>query len=264
MKEQQVIYYSDELNDDFAGTNITRRPLPPDYQYLNKGFWQVLRRFFTYFCLVRPIAFIYNKLFKGVKYVGTQKLKPYKKQGAFLYGNHTSLAIDAFSPSVLAYPRPADVIVNADAVSIRGIRWLIKSLGGLPIPEGFHAMARFNQAVAEAVQLRHWVAVYPEAHIWKYYTRIRPFPATSFIYPVKAGVPVFSYTMVHLAKKHSRRPKRVVYVDGPFFPDGSLPPKQAAAKLREEVYAAMCERAKLNTCEFIKYVYRPADKEGED
>ena len=257
MKEQKVYYYSDELNDDFAGTNIERKPLPDDYEFLNKGFGAGLRRFIFYYCLVRPLVFVYNGLIKRVKYVGKKKLKGYKKSGAFMYGNHTSMIIDAFNPSRIAFPRPADVIVNADAVSIKGIGWLVKAVGGIPIPEGFHAMARFNAALNEAVNKRHWIAIYPEAHIWHYYTGIRPFTQVSFSYPVKFGTPVFSYTMVYKKRKRLRHPKRIVYIDGPFFPDNSLPAKQAAKKLRDEVYSAMCERAKLNTCEYIKYVYRP-------
>lgn len=263
MKKQKIYYYSDELNDDFAGTHINRKPLPPDYEYLNKGFWRTLRRGLVYYALIRPITFVYNKAIKRVKYVGKEKLKGYKKAGAFMFGNHTSMIIDAFNPSYLACPRPADVIVNADATSIKGIGWLIKTIGGLPIPEGFHAMARFNAAIAEAIQKRHWVAIYPEAHIWHYYTGIRPFTPVSFIYPVKCGVPSFAYTMTYKKRKHSRYPKRVVYIDGPFFPDKNLPQKEAAKKLRNEIYDAMCSRAKESDCEYIKYVYRPAE-EGDN
>ncbi len=260
MKQQKIYYYSDEVNDDFAGTHIVRKPLPENYEYLNKGFWLRLRRGIFYHCIIRPITFIYNKLIKRVKYVGKQKLKGYKKGGAFMYGNHTSMIIDAFNPSYLAFPRPADVIINADAMSITGIGWLLKTIGGFPIPEGFHAMARFNAAVNEAYSKRHWIAVYPEAHIWHYYTGIRPFPSVSFAYPVKNGAPSFAYTMTYKKRKHSRYPKRVVYIDGPFFPDKSIPPKQAERKLRDEIYSAMCERAKESDCEYIKYVYRPKEE----
>ena len=262
MKEQKIYYYSDEVNDDFAGTNITRKPLPDDYEHLNKGFWRRLRRGIIYYCLVRPIGAIYNKIIKRVKYVDKKKMKGYKKSGAFIYGNHTSMLLDAFNPTYLAFPRPADVVVNADATSIKGIGWLIKTIGGLPIPEGLHAMSRFNAAVGEAIKKRHWIAIYPEAHIWHYYTKIRPFPAVSFTYPVKYDTPVFSYTMCYLKRKHSKYPKRVVCIDGPFFADKTLPKKQAVQKLRDEVYSAMCERSKISNCEFIKYVYRPKEEES--
>lgn len=260
MKKSKVYYYSNVLNDDFAGTDIRRKPLPENYEYLNKNLFRKILRGIFYYCLIRPFTFVYNGLIKRVKYVGKNKLKPYKNSGAFLFGNHTSMIIDAFNPTYLAYPRPADVIVNADAISITGIGWLVKALGGLPIPEGFHAMSRFNAAVKEAIENKHWVAIYPEAHIWHYYTGIRPFPQTSFAYPVKCRAPCFTYTMTYQKRKRSRYPKRVVYIDGPFFADYSIPPKQAAGKLRNEVYEAMCERAKLNTCQYINYVYRPKEE----
>lgn len=260
MKKSKVYYYSNELTDDFAGTDIRRKPLPENYEYLNKTPFEKILRGIFYYCLIRPFTFVYNGIIKRVKYVGKDKLKPYKKSGAFLFGNHTSMIIDAFNPTYLAYPRPADVIINADAISITGIGWLIKALGGLPIPDGFHAMSRFNAAVKEAIENRHWVAIYPEAHIWHYYTGIRPFPQTSFAYPVKCSTPCFAFTMTYQKRKHSRYPKRVVYVDGPFFADFTLPPKESAKKLRNEVYEAMCERAKLNTCQYINYVYRPKEE----
>lgn len=262
MKEQKIYYYSDELNDDFAGTDIVRKPLPPDYEYLNKGLWRRFLRAIFYHCLIRPFTFIYNKLVKRIKYVGKKKFKGYKRRGAFIYGNHTAMMVDAFNPSYLAFPRPADVIINADATSITGIAWLLKAIGGFPIPEGFHALSRFNAAVKEAYEKRHWIAIYPEAHVWPYYTKIRPFPTVSFNYPVKLGAPSFAYTMVYKRRKHSKFPKRIVYIDGPFMPDSSLSNKEAEKKLRDEVYAAMCSRAKESDCEYIKYVYRPKE-EGE-
>lgn len=263
-REERVIYYSDELHDDFAGTNITEKPVPDDYVYLNKGLWRNLARALLYYIIVRPVAFFYIKLVKRVKFVGKKKFKGYKRGGAFIYGNHTALVLDAFDPSYLSFPRPADIVASPEATSIKGLGWLLKELGTLPVPNGgFHKMVKFQNALQEAYKKKHWIAIYPEAHIWKYYTGIRNFPPASFTYPVKAGAPCFSYTMVYLKRRHGDRPKRVVYIDGPFLPDTSLTVKEAAKKLRDEVYAAMCERAKLNTCEYIRYVYRPPEEEKE-
>ena len=45
-----------------------------------------------------------------------------------------------------------------------------------------------------------------------------------------------------------------MYVDGPFYPDMELPLKERQKKLRDQVYDAMCERAKLSDCDYIRYV----------
>ncbi len=261
--KQKIIYYSDEVNDDFAGTNIKKKPLPENYVYINEGAYGKFKRIFWYYLIVHPILWLIHRTFKRVKYVNKKALKGFKKQSCFIYGNHTSMFADAFNPSYLAYPRPADIIINSDATSITGLGWLIKTLGGFPIPDTFAGMKKFNAAIERAVELKHWIAVYPEAHIWYYHTKIRNFPATSFAYPVKLKTPVFAYTMTYKKRKFFKRPKRVVYIDGPFYGDENLPRKEAVQKLRDEVYFAMCERAKNSDCEYIKYVYRPEEKNGE-
>lgn len=87
------------------------------------------------------------------------------------------------------------------------------------------------------------VTIFPEAHIWPYYTKIRPFGAASFKYPVKLQVPVFCITHCYRKRKFGKRPRIVSFVDGPFYPDQSLPVGEATQKLRDQIYATMCERA---------------------
>ena len=38
-QDRKILYYSDELNDDFAGTNIEQKKLPEDFEYINKNFF---------------------------------------------------------------------------------------------------------------------------------------------------------------------------------------------------------------------------------
>ena len=42
---KKIYYYSDELNDDFAGTHIRQKPLPADYGYFPEN---PVRRFFGF------------------------------------------------------------------------------------------------------------------------------------------------------------------------------------------------------------------------
>ena len=37
MKEQEIYYYSDELNDEFSGSHITPRVIDEKYKYLHKN-----------------------------------------------------------------------------------------------------------------------------------------------------------------------------------------------------------------------------------
>jgi 1-acyl-sn-glycerol-3-phosphate acyltransferase len=258
--------YSDEVKDDFADTNIKTVPLPQNFKYYSNNIFLKIRKLLVYRCLVTPVTWIYNKLIKHISYKNKKCMKGYKKRSCFMYGNHTAYVCDAFNPTYIAYPRWADVVVNEDTTSIKGIRWLVMDLGALPIPSDLHKMAQFNDAMAHAVEHKHWVAIYPEAHIWPYYTGIRSFPAVSFRYPVKFNCPVFAYTMTFQKRKHSDKPKITVYVDGPFIPDANLPQKQAAQKLRDEVFAAMKDRCdKYSTYEYkYQYVYVPKEESASE
>lgn len=258
-KEKKVYYYSDEVNDDFANTSIHKKVIDENFKYYDDSLWGRFCKFFIYRIIANPLIFLYLKLIVRVSYKNKKCLRGYKKQSCFIFGNHTGYVCDAFSPTYISFPRSADVVVNSDATSIKGLAGLILDLGALPIPDDFHFMPRFVDAMDRAVKKRHWIAVYPEAHIWPYYTKVRPFKSVSFRYPVKYGAPVFSYTMTYNKKKIGKKPKRVVYIDGPFFPDPSLNQKQAADKLRNEVYAAMCKSAEHSNYSYVDYVYKPKE-----
>ena len=63
---------------------------------------------------------------------------------------------------------------------------------------------------------------------------------------------MFAFTTTYQKRRFFKRPRKVVYIDGPFFAgEGSV--KERAESLRGQVYAAMCERAKLNTCTYCEY-----------
>lgn len=240
-------YYSDPLHDDFAGTNISRKPLPEDYEYLPKS---RLRRGFAWFLhhiVVTPICFLFLKFRYGQKIVGRKKLKPYKKQGYFLYGNHTRAVGDAFTPSVVSFPRKPFIIVNPDAVSIRGCKRIVEDLGGMPLPDSWALQKKFHAAIERRSGRGNVIAIYPEAHIWPLYTGIRPFAATSFAYPVNCEKPAFAFTTTYQRRKIFGGVKAVVFIDGPFFPDENLSKKEQKTELRGRVYAAMLERSKLST-----------------
>jgi hypothetical protein len=64
--ENEIIYYSDELNDDFADMNIQLEKLPQDYEYEYKSPLKKVRKFLVYRCLVTPLTWVYNKLIKHI------------------------------------------------------------------------------------------------------------------------------------------------------------------------------------------------------
>ena len=56
--------------------------------------------------------------------------------------------------------------------------------------------------------------------------------------------------------KNRKKPKIVIYVDGPFYPDRSLSEKEQQETLRNEIYNCMLERSKNSNFEYVKYVQK--------
>lgn len=253
-KMKKTFYYTDELNDDFARTNIKRKPLPENYKYVRKNpLWRFCA-FALYRCFAIPIGFIFNRVVYNMKVVGKSKLKGYKKGGYFLYGNHTLITGDAFTPTMVSFPKKAYIVVNPDAFSIPVVGKIVEMLGGVPIPDDMNNMKKFCKAIDGYANDGKVVVIYPEAHIWPYYTKIRPFKSTSFKYPAKNLKPVFCFTATFAKSRILGRIKTTVYVDGPFFPDETLSVRENQEKLRDEVYAAMKKRSESSAYE--KYEYK--------
>ena len=243
--KNRVIYYKDE-NDDFAGT----KAVGGDYEYIKDG---PIKSLF-YYLIAKPIAYIYSKLVYRQKTVGGKKLKTIRNSGVYIYGNHTQAAGDPFIPNCVLFPRRVYFVSHPDSVSVPVIGKATSALGALPLPGDIRSYRSFLAAIDKRIEERGAVVVFPEAHIWPYYTKIRNFPDTSFGYPCRHGTPVFCLTNTYKKSRIFRRPRIITYIDGPFYPDCSLPVKARTKALRDAVYDTMCARAEKSDCEYIKYI----------
>ena len=202
-----------------------------------------------------------------------------------MYSNHTQAFSDTFTPSMAVYPKRNFLIVNPANISLKGTGWLVELLGAIPIPEGIEGYKNFLERIQNRIQKGYSVSIYPEAHIWPYYTKIRQFKDVSFKYPVELKTPVFcitnTYQIFHKNEAENETPVRIddiifegesaaknknkkekiqmiSYIDGPFFADQTLPAKAAQEKLRNEVFQAMTERSKKSNVE--KIIYKKIEK----
>ena len=251
MKKQDIIYYKDELNDEFSKAQIKPRKIDSRFIYNKSAIWE----FCSFLCqniLSIPIKYLYLKIKFRHKFIGKEKIKEYRKEGVFIYSNHTQAFSDTFTPSMAVYPTRNFLIVNPANISIKGTGWLIELLGAIPIPGDIKSSKNFLKRIENRIRKRYSISIYPEAHIWPYYTKIRPFKSVSFKYPVELNKPVFTITNTY--QKDGRKTKMISYIDGPFFPDKTLNKKQAQEKIRDEVYLNMVKRSELNNIEKIKYV----------
>lgn len=251
-RQGQVFVYRDPLNDEFSG--IARPPyrVPADYVYIHGRLYETLAA--PLYWLVRLFGLCYLKAVYGLRLANRKILKPYRYQGYFLYGNHTHIPADGFIPALLVRPQKAQVVVAAANLALKGTRTLMGMLGAMPLPDTLAGLRRFEAGLAQRMAQKRAVAIYPEAHIWPYYTKIRPFGNAAFAYPARLRVPCFAFTVVYRKRKGRSKPRMEVYLDGPF---GPLDPKASLsvqrADLCRQVHAAMAQRSKLSDCEYCVY-----------
>ena len=249
MEQKQVIEYSNELTDDFSNDS-PYRPWRGLYTYYRRDPFYKLHHFFWCRMLGTPIAWTHAKVRFGWKVINKKAFRLAKKTSYFIYGNHTQNFFDAAMCKVIA-PHDAYVIVNERNIMMPGIGWLARRLGALPILPDVENTKRFVRAIDQIVTDKKPILIYPEAHIWPYYTEIRPFVETSFRYPVKYNVPAFCFTNTY--HQRGKKVKIITYVDGPFYPNPELDRQTQIKDLRDRIYAQMVARSRENTYQKIIY-----------
>ena len=251
-KYQDTIYYSDLLNDDF-GTPYKTKQLPKNYKYIGDGIWKVID-FVLYRIIARPIAYMYMKFKFNQKIIGKKNLKKIKG-GYFIYANHTLFVGDAFTPNLLEVKRKNYIITGEASSSLTGILNIERAVGAIPLSKNLTGIRQFLKTI-DKLSIKSSITIYPEAHIWPYYTKVRPFKDNSFKYPVKLNKPIIVLTNTYSKKKLRRRPVIKTFIDGPFYPDPSKSYEENLKDLSSKAYNVMKERTEeYSTYNYYNYEY---------
>ena len=256
MKE---IRYYERFTDDFVESPQQALRLSEDYVYVRTGWLSRLWAAVVY-GLALFFSFFYCRIGLRMRIRGKKNLRSAGKGGLFLYGNHTQPVGDVFTPAHCLFPRRIYTLVSPANYGLPVIGKLLPYLGALPVADTVQGMRALQQALETRLQQGCGIVVYPEAHVWEYYTGIRPFPATSFKFPVKCAVPVYAMTVTYQKARWGKRPRMVVYIDGPFAPTGETA-AQKAESLRAAVQTAMERRSRESNVEYIRYVPQAAAEE---
>lgn len=257
-KEEQKIFYYEDITDDFMETKKQNYILPDDYEYLPKGIWFKIKASICYF-LARIFANIYCRLGLHVSIKNRKVLKKLKGTGYFIYGNHSNPLSDVFTPGLVADRRIYTICSPAN-FGIPIIGRFLPELGGIPLGKNLEQKKKFRECIDIRIEEGKCVVIYPEAHLWPYYTDIREFSNKSFKYPAELNKPIICMTTTYQKRKKGKKPKITVYVDGPFYPDKKLSIEENKEKLRNDAYKVMKERVKNTTYEGYKYISK---KEGK-
>lgn len=236
--KRRVFYYEDEKTADFAKTKLRRPKLDEQYKYLNKNKFLNFLSNILYYCLCIPILGLIS-IFMGVKVKNKKDIKKYKHLSLFIYANHTSY-LDAFiiQTRIFNFKR-TNIIGYSDATSIPIVKNIVKSAGLIPIPSTNKGMKNFIEAIKYLIDKGQNILIYPEAHIWPTYTKIREFDKTSFHYPAKFNVPILPIVTVYRKSKLSKKPKMTLVVGELITPNLDLSEFENKQYLHDECYNQM-------------------------
>ena len=260
--KNKTIYYSDELNDDFASLGIKKKPLGDEFEYIHKNILWNTCSFVIYRMIAQPLVFVFVKVAHRQRFKNRKVLKTARKTGAFIYANHTNMLLDAFVPNIVKLRKRGYILVGPDTTSIPGLKNIVEMVGAIPLGQTLSENKEMLECINHRIaKNKGFITIYPEAHIWPYYTGIRDFKAGSFSYPCYTDTPVFAMTNCYQKKLIGKHPKVVTFVDGPFYPDKNLPMKERKEKLRKQCYDTMVKRAKENST-YSYIVYEKKDLEN--
>ena len=260
--KQKVFYYTDELNDDFGNLPLSKKDINDSLNKYKYTRGNSFRRFWCnvfYFCIVHPILHLFCFFF-GIKKEGRDNLKEYVKKckeigkGGFIYGNHVS-NFDAFTNQAYVFYKRCNAIGFSDSLANPFLSSIMNACGYFPLPNSIDQYKRFLNSMKELNSKGEHMIIFPEAHIWPYYTKIRPFVDGSFGYPVKFNVPSIPIITVFKKRKFFKKPRRVILIGKYVMPKEDLKPNENKKYVRDEIYKSMCELAsKYDQQEYIKYV----------
>jgi len=251
-KADRIIYYQ-SYTDDVVKSANQDYSIPNDYKWIRSEPSYRIKSTLLY-AFARIISPIYCRCFLHMRLVNRKVLDKCKNTGLCLFANHTQPIGDAMLPVWINRGRRIYVIVSPANLGIPGVGKLLPYLGALPASGKIKDMLSLNRAVFQRLSEKHCLVVYPEAHVWPYYTRIRPFSSASFIYPVTANVPAYCMTTTYQKSRFGKKPCATVYIDGPFYPSVNGSRKEQADDLRIQIAECMERRSKQSTCEYIRYI----------
>lgn len=255
IKDVSFRYYK-TYSDEFIESNNQNFKLQDNYLWVHKNIVYRLLSIIIYgFTCI--FGYIYNRLILHMTVRNRRILHSYKNIGYFLYGNHTQAIGDVFSPSQIVFPKRMYAVASTANLGIPVIGRLLPMMGALPIPETLHGMKEFINAIMYRINENNCIVIYPEAHVWPFCNFLRPFPITSFLFPVLTKSPAYCMTTTYQKRRIGKKPKITIYIDGPFWPDNSLNQKKQQIKLCKEIYNCMEKRSKYSTYEYLHYEKEP-------
>lgn len=257
LKVKSNIYYSDEVNEDFGTINLKREPLYNKYKYgIKNKFIRFLCTIF-YYVVAHPILAL-GCLLRLVTVENAKNLHKLKGTGFFIYSNHTTNFDMVTIPSLIHWRTKTFIIGYSDALSLKIIRPLLKCLCYVPLGDSLKTTKEMVNHLKYEVTRKHAVLIFPEAHLWSYYTKIRPFSSASFHYPAKLNAPIIPIIVTYKKPIFKNHKGRIHFIVGePIYCKAGMDTRENKEYLRNTCYDQMVKMSNsFPQYETYNYIYK--------
>lgn len=214
-----------------------------NYSYYNDSFLFKIGRFFAYLTAYTVGRIVC--LFKhGIRFIGRENLKAHKEEladGCITICNHVfrfdyMCIMMGIRPHYQYYPAWNAKFLDKDRHSVR-------LTGGIPVPQKLSGLKKFYQAFDRHMNEKAWIHFFPEAAMWPFYQKIRPFKTGAFTLADKHNRPIlpmaFRFRNPGKCAKFfgAKEPHAALHIGKPIYPDKSIESKaQRINKLLMESY----------------------------
>lgn len=253
---RKTIEYT-SFDEDIIQARNQNLKLPENYKWVHNNLIYNLLSDIVY-SLLWLVGYFYQHFYLHLKVIGKEKFRTCQNEGYFLYINHTQPFGDPFLPSQLLTKRYYAICAPSN-LSVPILGKILPITGALPIPDTIKQMREFKKAIKLRIEQKHVVVIFPEAHVWPYYTKIRDMQDGSFQFPLDCKAPSFTATCTYQKGRH-KKPDLIVYIDGPFYPDATLKRAAARKKLKSEIVETMKNESKHSNENYIEYRKKEAEE----
>ncbi len=140
------------------------------------------------FIIITPILWILNRVLFGFDVEGVDNLRKVSG-GKVTISNHVH-PMDCTMNGLINFPERTYFPTLATNFKIPFIRHLIRVLYAIPIPKKTAQIEKFFEQIKKALAEGKTIHMYPEAALWPYYEKIRPFKKGAFKMAAEAGCPI--------------------------------------------------------------------------
>jgi 1-acyl-sn-glycerol-3-phosphate acyltransferase len=173
--------------------------------------------------LIYPFILIYCKLIIGFKVVGKENIDLIKN-GSITVGNHIHF-MDNVLIFLALFPKNYYFITNKINIETSLIRFFVRGLGGIPVPESKKIMKNYIECLEKLIKEGNNVHFFPEGSIKPYHHTIRKFNDGPFRIAINNNLPIIPLTFIYqlptgILKYIRKKPFIHLVIDRPIYSSG--------------------------------------------